>query len=92
MSKRVTIEVELEGAIDERAHDIDDFVEDLVWAVKEYINERIDGFSEWNKGAIIGLNDRKSFLWANSVVDALERTRDGVKCRVEDVEYTEVES
>lgn len=91
MNKKITVEVELGSVIDERAHDIDDFVEDLIWAVKEYINERIDGFSDWNKGAITGLHDRKSFLWANSVVDALESARDGVKCRVEDIEYTEVE-
>ena len=72
--------------------ELDDFVEDLMWAVKEYINDRAEGFSDWNKDAIRGMHDKKSFIWANSIVDSLERTRDSVGCTVEDIEYAEVES
>ena len=92
MNKRITVKVELESAIDDRAFELDDFVDDLMWAVKEYINDRIEGFSDWNQQAIKGMHDKKSFIWANSVVDSLERTRDSVDCTVEDIEYAEVES
>ena len=92
MSKKIKVEIELGGVINSRVHDLDDFVEDLTWTIKEYIDLRIEGFSKWNKGAITGLHDRKSFLWANSVVDALEKARDGVHIAVEDIEHTEVQS
>tara|TARA_Y100000592_G_C5467199_1_gene317385 strand:- start:112 stop:390 length:279 start_codon:yes stop_codon:yes gene_type:complete len=91
MNKRITVKVELESAIDDRAFELDDFVDDLMWAVKEYINDRIEGFSDWNQQAIKGMHDKKSFIWANSVVDSLERTRDSVDYTVEDIEYAEVE-
>ena len=92
MNKRITVTVELEPTIDDRAFELDDFVEDLMWAVKEYINDRVEGFSDWNKDAIRGMHDKESFIWANSIVDSLERTRDSVGCTVEDIEYAEVES
>ena len=92
MSKKIKVEIELGGVINDRALDLDDFVEDLAWTIKEYIDLRIEGFSKWNKDAITGLHDRKSFLWANSVVDALEKARDGAHIAVEDIEPAEVES
>ena len=86
MNKRITITVELDKAIDDKAHDWDGFLEDLGWAVKEYLDERVEGFKDWHHSALRGMTNQKEFLWANEVVAALEEARDKVSIAVEDIE------
>ncbi len=86
MSKRITITVELDKAIDDRTHDWDDFLEDLGWAVKEYLDERMEGFKSWHNSALRGMTNQKEFLWTNEVVAAFEKARDKVSIAVEDIE------
>ena len=86
MSKRITITVELDKVIDDKAHDLNDFLEDLSWAVREYLHERTEGFRDWNHSALTGMTNQKEFLWANEVVTAFEKTRDKVSIAVEDAE------
>ena len=86
MSKKITITIELEKVIDERAHDLKDFLDDLRWAVKEYIHERAEGFRDWNHSAITGMTNQQEFLWANEVMSAFDKARDEVSVVTEDIE------
>ena len=91
MNKRITITVELDKAIDDRVHDWDEFLEDLGWAVKEYLDERMEGFKGWHHSALRGMIDERAFLWANEVATAFEKARDEVSISAEDIEYADVE-
>jgi hypothetical protein len=91
MNKRITITVELGKVIDDDAHDMADFLEDLGWTIKEFLHERTEGFRDWNHSALTGMTNQKEFLWANEVLMAFEKARDEVSISVEDVEYADVE-
>jgi len=86
VNKRITITVELDKVIDDKAHDWDGFLEDLGWAVKEYLDERMEGFKSWHQSPLQGMTNQKEFLWANEVVAAFEKARDEVSINVEDIE------